>query len=87
MQRKKAERDRERASALAKTGAVSEVTLDGAETMEKGLEAEIKAATKTTVIPIYHADSLFAVTPVSASLPLVGESETIPLEASPTNPP
>ncbi len=45
VQRKKAERDRERASALAKSGAVSEVTLDGAETMEKGLEAEIKAAT------------------------------------------
>src|SRR3546814_20594108 len=28
---------------------------------------------------VYHADSLFAVTPVSASVPLVGESDTIPV--------
>lgn len=41
------------------------------------LAAEIKAATAPIVIPVYHADSLFAVTPVSASVPLVGESETI----------
>jgi N-6 DNA Methylase len=41
------------------------------------LSAEIKATTKPIIIPIYHADSLFAVTPVSASVPLVGESETI----------
>jgi len=43
------------------------------------LSAEIKAATKPIVIPVYHADSLFAVTPVSASVPLVGESDTIPV--------
>jgi len=43
------------------------------------LSAEIKATTKPIIIPIYHADSLFAVTPVSASVPLVGESETIPV--------
>ncbi len=43
------------------------------------LSAEIKAATKPIVIPVYHADSLFAVTPVSASVPLVGESDTIPI--------
>lgn len=43
------------------------------------LSAEIKAATKPIVIPIYHADSLFAVTPVSASVPLTGESDTIPV--------
>lgn len=43
------------------------------------LSAEIKATTKPIVIPVYHADSLFAVTPVSASVPLVGESDTIPV--------
>lgn len=43
------------------------------------LSAEIKAATKPIVIPVYHADSLFAVTPVSALVPLVGESDTIPV--------
>lgn len=43
------------------------------------LSAEIKAAMKPIVIPVYHADSLFAVTPVSASVPLVGESDTIPV--------
>ena len=42
------------------------------------LSAEIKGATKPIVIPVYHADSLFAVTPVSASVPLAGESDTIP---------
>ncbi|MGE0252973.1 MAG: N-6 DNA methylase [Alphaproteobacteria bacterium] len=43
------------------------------------LSAEIKTATKPIIIPVYHADSLFAVTPVSASVPLVGESDTIPI--------
>lgn len=43
------------------------------------LAGEIKAATKPITIPIYHADSLFAVTPVSASVPLVGEDDTIPV--------
>jgi hypothetical protein len=43
------------------------------------LSAEIKAATKPIVIPVYHADSLFAVTPVSASVPMVGESDNIPI--------
>ena len=43
------------------------------------LSVEIKATTKPIVIPVYHADSLFAVTPVSASVPLVGESDTIPV--------
>lgn len=41
------------------------------------LAAEIKVATKPIVIPIYHADSLFAVTPVSSSVPLIGEGDTI----------
>jgi methylase of polypeptide subunit release factors len=43
------------------------------------LAAEIKAATAPIVIPVYHADSLFAVTPVSKSLPLLGESGPIPV--------
>jgi len=41
------------------------------------LADEINAAAGPVTIPIYHADSLFAVTPVSASLPILGESETI----------
>jgi methylase of polypeptide subunit release factors len=43
------------------------------------LAAEIKAATSPIVIPVYHADSLFAVTPVSAALPFLGEHDTIDL--------
>jgi methylase of polypeptide subunit release factors len=43
------------------------------------LANEIKAATAPIVIPIYHADSLFAVTPVSKALPLLGESDPIPV--------
>jgi hypothetical protein len=43
------------------------------------LATEIKGATGPIVIPIYHADSLFAVTPVSAALPFLGEEETIDL--------
>lgn len=41
------------------------------------LADEINAAAAPVTIPVYHADSLFAVTPVSASLPMLGESETI----------
>ena len=41
------------------------------------LASEIKAAINPVIIPIYHADSLFAVTPVSSSIPFPGESETI----------
>lgn len=43
------------------------------------LATEIKTATGPIVIPIYHADSLFAVTPVSAALPFLGEEDTIDL--------
>ncbi|MCG5526090.1 hypothetical protein LRB11_14290 [Ectothiorhodospira haloalkaliphila] len=45
------------------------------------LSAEIKAAVKPIFIPVHHADSLFAVTPVSSSIPLAGESDadTIPV--------
>ncbi|MCS3902093.1 hypothetical protein J2T55_000085 [Methylohalomonas lacus] len=41
------------------------------------LADEINAAAAPVTIPVYHADSLFAVTPVSASLPMLGESEAI----------
>ncbi|MDE0032466.1 MAG: N-6 DNA methylase [Deltaproteobacteria bacterium] len=43
------------------------------------LADEIKAATSPIVIPIYHADSLFSVTPITPRLPDFGESETIPI--------
>ena len=38
------------------------------------LAGEIKNATEPVTIPIYHADSLFAVTPVSDALPMLGEA-------------
>ncbi len=41
------------------------------------LAQEIKTATAPIVIPVYHADSLFAVTPVSAVVPLPGEDGLI----------
>lgn len=41
------------------------------------LASEIKAAGTRIVIPVYHADSLFAITPVSAALPFLGAKETI----------
>ena len=41
------------------------------------LAMEIKAASNPVVIPIYHAASLFAVTPVSTALPFLDEAETI----------
>ena len=40
---------------------------------------EIKAATAPIIIPIYHADSLFSVTPVAPILPFFEESDTIPV--------
>ena len=40
---------------------------------------EIKAATAPIVIPIYHADSLFSVTPVTPVLPFFDESDTVPV--------
>ena len=41
------------------------------------LAKEIKSATRRILIPIYHADSLFAVTPVSSGLPALGEDQPI----------
>jgi hypothetical protein len=43
------------------------------------LAAEIKEAKGLIVIPVYHADSLFAVTPTAAAIPLIGEDEPIPV--------
>lgn len=43
------------------------------------LASEIKAATAPIVIPIYHADSLFAVTPGLAALPLLGDDDPVPV--------
>ncbi len=41
------------------------------------LAPQIKAATSPIVIPIYHADSFFAVTPVSGAIPFLDENGTI----------
>lgn len=41
------------------------------------LAAEINAAAAPVTIPVFHADSLFAVTPVSASIPMLGEGDVI----------
>lgn len=41
------------------------------------LAPEIKAAGSPIVIPVFHADSLFAVTPVSAALPFLDVDEAI----------
>jgi hypothetical protein len=43
------------------------------------LANEIKTATAPIVIPVFHADSLFATTPVTPFVPFSGESETIEL--------
>ena len=40
---------------------------------------EIRVATAPIVIPIYHADSLFSVTPVTPVLPFFDESDTVPI--------
>ncbi|MDE0025009.1 MAG: hypothetical protein OXP69_11425 [Spirochaetaceae bacterium] len=41
------------------------------------LAAEIREASTPVTIPIYHADSLFSVTPLSPALPLFGDEESI----------
>jgi len=43
------------------------------------LADEIRAATGPIIIPVYHADSLFSVTPITAALPLFGKEDTIPV--------
>ena len=49
------------------------------------LATEVKTATNPIVIPIYHADSLFAVTPVSKEIPASGEGDTIEVHLDGTN--
>ena len=49
------------------------------------LADEIKSAEGPIVIPIYHADSLFSVTPTTPQLPFIGESDTIPVSLDGTN--
>ena len=41
------------------------------------LASEVSESTGPIVIPIYHADSLFAVTPLSKAVPLLGNNEAI----------
>nr|WP_145924097.1 hypothetical protein [Halomonas elongata] len=41
------------------------------------LADEISSAAGPVTIPVYHADSLFTFTPVSPSLPMLGDSDTI----------
>lgn len=48
------------------------------------LAEQIKLATAPVIIPIYHADSLFAVTPVSVNLPFMGETKDIELQLDDT---
>lgn len=43
------------------------------------LANEIKAAARPIIIPIFHADSLFSVTPITPQLPLFGQGEPIPV--------
>lgn len=44
------------------------------------LADEVRASADPVTIPVYHADSLFAVTPTSRRLPLPGESGTIAVQ-------
>ncbi|WP_282152725.1 N-6 DNA methylase [Ruegeria atlantica] len=44
------------------------------------LSDELNGASAPVTIPIFHADSLFAITPVSASIPLLGETDNITIE-------
>jgi hypothetical protein len=43
------------------------------------LASEIKAASAPIIIPIYHADSLFAVTPGLAMIPMIGSGDPVPV--------
>lgn len=49
------------------------------------LASEIKAAAAPITIPIYHADSLFTVTPVSRALPLIDETSPIEIKLEGTS--
>lgn len=41
------------------------------------LAEEVRAATAPVVVPVYHADSLFAVTPITRDLPLPGKTADV----------
>ncbi len=41
------------------------------------LADDIRMAVDSVTIPVYHADSLFAITPITATLPLPGEAEEV----------
>ena len=49
------------------------------------LAAEIKNGSGPVYVPVYHADSLFAVTPVSRSLPFLGEVDKIEISLDGVN--
>jgi methylase of polypeptide subunit release factors len=44
------------------------------------LAAEIRTSTLSVTVPVYHADSLFAVTPITERMPLPGEAADIPVD-------
>jgi hypothetical protein len=44
------------------------------------LAAEIRTSTVPVTVPVYHADSLFAVTPITERMPLPGETADIPVD-------
>lgn len=44
------------------------------------LAADIRGSTASITVPVYHADSLFAVTPITEHMPLPGEATDIPVD-------
>jgi hypothetical protein len=44
------------------------------------LAADIRVSTVPVIVPVYHADSLFAVTPITERMPLPGEATDIPVD-------
>ena len=44
------------------------------------LANEIRASAVQTTVPVYHADSLFAVTPITRKMPMAGEADEIIVE-------
>ena len=44
------------------------------------LAADIRTSTVLITVPVYHADSLFAVTPITEQMPLPGETADIPVD-------
>jgi hypothetical protein len=44
------------------------------------LANEIRSSSVQTTVPVYHADSLFAVTPITRKMPMLGEADVIMVE-------